>query len=167
MTNLTEKILEQNKEPYAAMSCIFSNFAQIAEKQKKMNMQELFTLLAESFKIQAQKKAEEQLSGKQPEEAAESMLKILQDKTKKQYAEALEKAETLGDRGVLRALTWGKKVNTIQNYITQRFVKDKEEMLEPEDHFQVCQACGFLMTKDSPPDRCPVCKAPGTRFETF
>lgn len=30
-----------------------------------------------------------------------------------------------------------------------------------------CQVCGYLCAKDAPPAKCPVCKVPKERFETF
>ena len=29
----------------------------------------------------------------------------------------------------------------------------------------VCNLCGYIHEGDSPPDACPVCRAPGTEFD--
>jgi rubrerythrin len=167
MTNLVGKVLEKNSGPFDVMSMIFSNFAQVSEKQKKPNMERLFSLLAESCRIQAKKTIQE---GKEPADTRarlEKMQRLLQDELGGSYGAGLETAGKIGDRGVLRALTWGKKVNAIEAAVLKRFQKAGKEILKENEHFQVCQACGFIMTKDSPPDICPVCKAPASRFETI
>ncbi len=167
MTNLIDKVIEKTNEPFDVMSMIFSNFAQVSEKQKKPNMERLFSLLSESCRIQAKKTIQE---GKEPADTQarlEKMQRLLQDELGGSYGGGLEAAGKIGDRGVLRAFTWGKKVNAIETAVLKRFRKAGEEILKENEHFQVCRACGFIMTKDSPPDICPVCKAPAGRFETI
>lgn len=76
---------------------------------------------------------------------------------------AVEAAKQSGDRGALRALTWGEKVLKIQKSLLDRFVKQGEELLDGKELF-VCQACGFIYLGAEVPVICPVCKAPASRF---
>ena len=42
--------------------------------------------------------------------------------------------------------------------------RDRDAMLENTGVW-VCAICGFLYIGDTPPERCPVCKVPGRKFE--
>lgn len=166
MTNLTDKVLERNKEPCDVLSLVFSNFEQASQKQKKPNLEKLFSFLSASFEIQAKKGEKDMTLQEDRKELLEAFQKSLQTELDTYYAEGFDKATEVGNRAVLRALTWGKKVHAIHNTLIKRFLQLGEEMIEANDRIQVCQACGFIMVKDSPPPVCPVCKAPARRFVT-
>jgi rubrerythrin len=149
------------------LSLAFSNFEQASQKQKKSNLEKLFSMLSRSFEIQAKNSVRETTLQKSQKELLEALQKSLQTDLSTHFAEGFDKATEIGNRAVLRALTWGKKVNAIQNTMVKRFLQQGEKMIKENEHIQVCQACGFIMVKDSPPDICPVCKAPAKRFVTF
>jgi rubrerythrin len=167
MMNLIDKVLEQRKDPYDVLSLCFSNFEQASQKQKKPNLQKLFTVLSASFEIQAKNRAKDAILQKDQTKLLEAFQKSLQADLDTNVAEGFDKATELGNRAVLRALTWGKKVHAIQNTLIKRYLQVGEEMIKENERVQVCQACGFIMVKGSPPDICPVCKAPAKRFVTF
>lgn len=167
MTNLMDKILEQKNEPYDVLSLVFSNFEQASQKQKKPNLERLFSLLSASFEIQAKNREKDAIGKMGRKKLLESLQKSLQEDLGTRYGRGFDRATELGNRAVLRALTWGKKVSAIQNALIKRFLQLGEEMIKEGEGIQVCQACGFVMVKDSPPDICPVCKAPAKRFVTI
>jgi rubrerythrin len=167
MKNLTDKVLSQNEEPYDVLSLVFSNFEQASQKQKKPNLEKLFSLLSASFEIQAKNGQKQSILGEEPKRTLEALQKSLEMELSTYYPEGFEKATALGNRAVLRALTWGKKVSSIQNTLIKRFAQLGEQMIKENERIQVCQACGFIMVKDSPPEICPVCKAPAKRFVTL
>ena len=167
MTNLIDKVLEQRKDPYDVLGLVFSNFQQASQKQKKPNLEKLFSLLCASFEIQAKNREKDSILQKDQKELLEAFQKSMQADLERHFSEGFDKATVLGNRAVLRALTWGKKVNAIQNTLIKRFLQLGDKLIKENERIQVCQACGFIMVKDSPPDICPVCKAPAKRFVTF
>lgn len=167
MTNLIDKVLEQRKDPYDVLGLVFSNFQQASQKQKMPNLEKLFVLLSASFEIQAKNREKDSILQKDQKELLEGFQKSMQADLDRHFTEGFAKATVLGNRAVLRALTWGKKVNAIQNTLIKRFLQLGDELIKENERIQVCQACGFIMVKDSPPGVCPVCKAPAKRFVTF
>jgi len=167
MMSLIDKVLEQKKDPYHVMSLSFSNFEQTSQRQKKPNLEKFFALLSESFEIQAMNREKSTVLHKDQRELLETFQKSLQEDLDIYFAEGFNRATELGNRAVLRALTWGKKVSAIQKMLIKRFLQSGDEMIKENERIQVCQACGFIAVKDSPPDICPVCKAPAKRFVTF
>ena len=104
MTNLTDKVLAKNNKPFDVMSVIFSNFALVSEKQKKPKMEQLFSLLSESCRIQAKKKI-------QGAQGTAEMQRLLQEELGGRYNEGLKKAGELGD------------VDTVLDYSTNPLIQ--------------------------------------------
>jgi rubrerythrin len=167
MINLIDKVLEQQNEPDHVLSLVFSNFEQASRKQKKPNLERLFSLLSASFEVQAKNAQKDSILKMESGTLLQTLQQSLQEDLAKQYPAGSAKATELGNRAVLRALTWGKKVSAIQNTLIKRFAQQGEQMFKENERIQVCQACGFIMVKDNPPDICPVCKAPAKRFVTI
>ena len=81
------------------------------------------------------------------------------------YLEVEQVAKSVGDRGTLRCMTWGKKVTAIHKSILARFEKQGDSLLEG-NRLYVCEACGFIAISAQVPELCPICKAPSSRFVT-
>lgn len=79
------------------------------------------------------------------------------------YPAAFATAKELGDRGALRALTWGEKVSRMQASLIKRLADKGEAQFEGDNIF-VCEACGFIYLGEAAPDICPVCKVPAFKF---
>jgi rubrerythrin len=120
--------------------------------------------LSASFEIQAKNSLKDDTLMEDQKDLLESFRKSMQTELETHYAEGFDTATALGNRAVLRALTWGKKVHAIQNALIKRFAQLGEEMIKENEGVHVCQACGFIIVKESPPEICPVCKAPAKRF---
>jgi rubrerythrin len=164
MTTFTDEVLKQNKDPFDVLTLVFSNFEQASQKLKRPKLQKIFSLLSASFEIQAKNAGRDAILKGERKGMLEAFQKSLRAELDATYAEGLDRAQELNNRAVLRALTWGKKVSAIQNTLIKRFVQLGEQMIKENERIQVCQACGFIMVKDSPPEICPVCKAPAKRF---
>ena len=80
------------------------------------------------------------------------------------YAAARNAAKAAGDRGSLRALTWGERITNMLSYLVGRYLKDGEAFLRDTEVW-VCTACGFIYVGDEAPELCPVCKVPAWKFE--
>ena len=79
------------------------------------------------------------------------------------YGEVETFAGTVGDRGSLRCMTWGKKVTAIHKSVLARYEKQGDALLDGKNLY-VCEACGFIAIALEVPELCPICKAPASRF---
>jgi rubrerythrin len=127
-------------------------------------MSRLFGVLARSFRIQAQERQKDLLKASGGYDMAADVQESIEGKLQKAYADGESRMKELGQRGALRALTWGGKVSAIQKSLLKRYQKHGESLLKEGQSLYVCQACGFIGIADSPPATCPVCKAPSSRF---
>jgi rubrerythrin len=135
-----------------AIPPILTNLAKAAEKQLNQDRSKEFQTLAKSFSE----------TTKLPAHLV-SIEKSLQEKLQNKYPPVQEKAAAVGDRGVLRAYTWGKKVTSIQKSLIHRYSQTGEALLEDQNLY-ICEACGFISLGKKTPDICPICKAPKKRF---
>ena len=137
-----------------ALSAVFSNLTKATEKQQLYSASVRYGELAELF------------AGDGIEGAALEALRAEVARDVETDYPALQSAGTAaGDRGVLRAIKWGDKVTTAQRALIDRYASKGYELLEGKQLF-VCEACGFIFLGNDPPDICPVCKAPSTRFSS-
>ena len=160
LANPMAKDLSQAEEDFSQLSpgeisIIFSNLARGCEKQYQDQAKEAFLKLAKFFDGLTPKETDKDLS------ALSSLIKKDLDQ---EYKALRSTAEEKGDRGSLRAITWGEKVTTITKILLDRYEKEGEAFLENTNLF-VCTVCGFLFVGENPPELCPVCKVPGWKFE--
>lgn len=134
------------------LTAVFSNLAKAAVKQQKYEVSELLAQLASEYA------PSEDSSG-----SLERLREMLAGDIDSEYPGVFDKGRELGDRGALRAATWGEKVTKAQRGLVDRYGSKGESLLEDKQIF-VCEACGFLFLGDQAPDICPVCKAPSLRF---
>lgn len=137
-----------------AIAAICSNLAKACEKQYRMEEAQLFSRLEQYF------------SSLPKQDALGSMLDLapfIEEDLEDTYGLAEKAATEAGDRGALRALTWGKKVTAIHKSILSRYAKQKDLLVE-NAHLYICEACGFIAIGPQAPEICPICKAPVTRF---
>jgi len=135
-----------------AIPPILTNLAKAAKKQQNTDESQVFLTLADLFSKTAKRDTN-----------LETIEGSLQEKLKTGYPVLQEQAAAIGDRGVLRTLTWGKKVTTIQKSLIHRYRKTGEALLSGQDIY-ICEACGFIFLGEKSPDICPICKAPSKRF---
>lgn len=131
---------------------VASNLARGADKQHREEMSDLFTRIADYFEGQSV-----------PEGDSNTALELLKQDLDGDYAGAFAAAREAGDRGALRALTWGEKVSRIQSTLITRYLKEGDAAFEGSNLY-VCEACGFIFAGDQAPDICPVCKVPSFKF---
>ena len=129
-----------------------SNLARGTQKQYKDQASKHLNALAEYFEARSDKEGD-----------FSTIAEALSKDTKDLYPAAFETARAAGDRGALRALTWGEKVAGIQQNLLNRYQKDGDAILENTDIF-VCEACGFIYLGNDAPEICPVCKVPKFKF---
>jgi rubrerythrin len=159
-----EGIIQSGEHPLVVASLLCSNYEQASQKQKRDTMSKLFGLLARSFQLQAQARQRDSLKSFSDDAIAADLQDSAERDLQKTYAGGENRMKELGQRAALRALTWGGKVSAIQKSLIKRYLKLGDQLLKEGQALYVCQACGFIGIGDAPPDTCPVCKAPSSRF---
>ena len=123
-------------------------------------MSGLLGMLTESLLLGADYQSEDQ----EEKDTLAVLSDLLEKDTGTYYPLAFQKAKDAENRGALRALTWGKKVSAIQKSLLKRYKQAGGDFSKGDEALYVCEACGFIYTGISPPEICPVCKAPSSRF---
>ncbi len=147
------ELQDMERLPPGVLAALFSNLAKGAEKQYQSHQEKLFREIAAYYEAAV------------PEipDADISLLMKIAERNISLYGEAMETARRDGDRGAMRALTWGGKVQKIITSILSQYEKEGESALENVDIW-VCTICGFIYTGENPPAICPVCKVPSWKF---
>ncbi len=134
------------------LSPVFSNLAKAATKQQRYEEAGLFSQLAEQMYVEVPKKGN-------LDSLKDSMIKDIDI----HYPEIRKAAQAVGDRGALRAVTWGEKVTKIHKSLIARYASKGDAIMDGNEIF-ICEACGFIAIAPSPPNRCPICKVDSSRF---
>ncbi len=134
------------------LSPVFSNLAKAASKQQRPEEASLFNQLAEQMYVEIPKKGDLNTLKK-------SIVKDIED----HYPAIREAATAVGDRGALRAVTWGEKVTKIHKSLLARYASKGDAILDGNEVF-ICEACGFIAIAPVVPVRCPICKVVSSRF---
>ena len=137
------------------LSAVFSNLARGCEKQYQDEAKALFDELASYF---------EGLAPKESDCDVDSLARLIKKDLDEEYKALRARAEKYGDRGSLRAITWGEKVTKIAQSLIESYKAQGDSFLESTSIF-VCTVCGFIYVGDNPPELCPVCKVPSWKFE--
>lgn len=138
----------------AELSAICSNLARGCEKQYMDEERELFAQLAGHYSALVPP-AEGDFS------ALAAAVKRCADG---EFAAAKRAAESAADRGAMRAVNWGERVNFILSALLEKYGRDGIDAPDGA-HVWVCSICGFIYIGRTPPDVCPVCRVPAFRFE--
>src|SRR5574344_99326 len=80
------------------------------------------------------------------------------------FVEVHNVAKVNGDRGAARVCVWGEKVTRMLNSLVNRYIEKGEEIFEDSEVW-LCTTCGFIFIGKNPPEKCPVCKVPSSKFE--
>jgi len=138
----------------AELSVLFSNLAKGCEKQYRVPEAEAFGRMADYYATKVESKPNSDLT---------TLAMRLKADLENGYAEAKLTASETGDRGALRALTWGEKVSKILSGLIPRYERSGETLLA-ENNIYVCEICGFVYIGKTPPEICPVCKVPNLKI---
>lgn len=99
------------------------------------------------------------------EAEAAQLAALLRADLQKAYPAVRAAAQAQGDRGTLRACTWGEKVTRMLLSLLDQYQEDGGAFLR-DTPIWICTICGFVYVGDTPPEICPVCKVPGWKFST-
>ena len=145
---------DMQKLSAGALAALFSNLARGSEKQYMEKEAGLFRKIADYFTL---------VSANENPDSSE-LLSISNGNIEKGYPDAKAVAAKHGDRGALRACTWGEKVERIVKAVVEKYLSEGEDFLADTEVW-VCSICGFVYVGNEPPVICPVCKVPDWKFE--
>ena len=137
------------------LSVLCSSLARGCQKQYKFKEEQEFKKLANYFA---------KITQKPDEYEVEKLTEMIMTDSKENYKNVEKVAKEKNDRGALRAKTWGEKVTMILGALMQRYSVSGEKLLE-DTKIWICTTCGFVYIGDNPPEKCPICKVPSTKFE--
>lgn len=147
----TENDISETRDlSFGEISALCSNLSKGCEKQYRLEEAGLFNQLSEYYKNKRGPIEERQLK---------DLAELIEQDLNTAYTKANIIANKLGDRGTLRALTWGEKVTRMINSFLSRYEKQQDALLENTNVY-VCEICGFIYIGDDAPEICPVCKVP-------
>jgi rubrerythrin len=147
------------------LSLGFSNYSLTAGKLLRTGLAVRFEALSRSLALQAQR------SGSRPDLPVGEVATL--DAVESHVRECVARAyprvkESAGaNRGALRAFTWGSKVAAILKSMVGRVRTKGDDILKEGQSFFVCDGCGFIYVGETPPNICPICKAPSARFVRY
>ena len=147
---------EYQKLSPGALAALCSNLARGCEKQYKEEEAGLFRQLADYFAAIAPAASEAE---------AAQLAALLRADLQKAYPAVRAAAQAQGDRGTLRACTWGEKVTRMLLSLLDQYQEDGGAFLR-DTPIWICTICGFVYVGDTPPEICPVYKVPGWKFST-
>lgn len=155
LLSFTEDDFDQMREvSFAELSALCSNLSKGCEKQYLNVEAELFNKLSQYYKGKSKIIKETNF---------DDLIKLIQDDLNSKYPHAHNISTDEGDRGALRALTWGEKITKILNNLIARYEKQGDILLENTNVY-VCEICGFIYIGDNIPDVCPICKVPNIKI---
>jgi rubrerythrin len=79
------------------------------------------------------------------------------------YPPYIAEAEREGDKKALNSFRWAWEVEKIHEALYRKALETLEKPAEEFDYY-VCPVCGYTHERNAP-DKCPVCGAPGKKFE--
>ncbi len=79
------------------------------------------------------------------------------------YPPMIAEAEAAGETKALRSFNYAWEIEKIHSEMFSKMIKDLGKSTGEYDYY-VCPVCGHLHPR-SAPEKCPVCGAPGSRYE--
>lgn len=142
-------------------------FAQKAEKEGKDKIARLFRAVAEAETIHALKHLE--TAGKVGS-TAENVRAALEGETyefTQMYPGFIAQAEEEGQTAAARSFKYANAAEKEHAALYKKALEAVEAGGDLEaGSFHLCPVCGYVAL-DHPPDKCPVCNAPGKSFKTY
>ncbi len=80
------------------------------------------------------------------------------------YPPFIAAAEEEGDKKALNSFKWAWEVEKVHEAFFRQALENLGEPVE-EGEFYVCPVCGHTHYGKSAPEKCPVCGAPGSKYE--
>lgn len=79
------------------------------------------------------------------------------------YPEFIKTAETEANKAALRSFKWALEAEKVHEALYREALATLGKTTETFDYY-ICPVCGYTVGKTAP-DKCPICGAPGAKFE--
>lgn len=135
-------------------------YAEIAEKEGKLNAAKLFKTAADAEKLHAKKELE--LAGKVGK-TFENLLDAKAGETyefESMYPEFIKAAEAEGNKAAITAFTFAMKAEEVHAKLYQEALDNLDE--SEEVFYYLCPLCGNI--EKAVPDKCHICGVMGSKF---
>lgn len=137
------------------LAALCTNLARGCEKQYRQDDAALFQQLGDYFT---------RIAAPVPDQTVQEVANRIVRDSEAEYPAARAVSAEHGDRGALRACTWGEKVTRMLSSLVGRYLEEGDALLAGTEIW-VCTVCGFVYIGENPPALCPVCKVPSWKFE--
>ncbi|MFQ6128401.1 MAG: rubrerythrin family protein [Thermoplasmata archaeon] len=85
----------------------------------------------------------------------------------KMYPEFIEKAEAEGNQRAITSFKWALEAEKVHEKLYSKVLEALKAGQEPEEvDYNLCSVCGYTV-EGEPPERCPICNAPKSKFTRF
>ncbi len=81
------------------------------------------------------------------------------------YPEFMGDAESDADAKALKSFKWAWEVEQIHEVLYKQALQDLKQENGKDLTYWVCGTCGYTVTGDAPPDKCPICESKGSSFK--
>ena len=146
---------DMEKLSIGQLAALCSNLARGCQKQYKFEEEQSFLKLSKYFS---------EITPAIENDSIDNLSNMIMSDINEKYVEVNNVAKVNGDRGAARVCVWGEKVTRMLNSLVNRYIEKGEEIFEDSEVW-LCTTCGFIFIGKNPPEKCPVCKVPSSKFE--
>lgn len=143
-------------------------FGDKAEKEGFSNIARLFKATGFAEQIHATKHLRTLDGIKSTTENLQTAINGEQFEQQDMYPAYVAVAELEGEKAAKKSAEWALESEKLHEAL---YRKAKESVDSGKDmeikHVYVCPICGYTHEGESPEDRCPICKVPGSKFVKF
>ncbi len=165
---MVEKSLEEAFAGESMAHMKYTIFAEVAEKEGKKNVARLFRAIAYAEFVHAKNHARNLGYIKSTEENLKTAIGGETFEVEDMYPAYLELAKYFNEKGAELSFHYAIEAEKIH---AEMYSDAKDKVLNDEDvgneSIYICPVCGYTYMGDEPPEKCPVCGAPGEKFEKF
>lgn len=154
-TVVDEENEDMEKLSIGQLAALCSNLARGCQKQYKFEEEQSFLKLSKYFS---------EITPAIENDSIDNLSNMIMSDINEKYVEVNNVAKVNGDRGAARVCVWGEKVTRMLNSLVNRYIEKGEEIFEDLEVW-LCTTCGFIFIGKNPPEKCPVCKVPSSKFE--
>ena len=146
---------DMEKLSIGQLAALCSNLARGCQKQYKFEEEQSFLKLSKYFS---------DITPAIENDSIDNLSNMIMSDINEQYVKVNNIAKSNNDRGAMRVCVWGEKVTRMLNSLVNRYIEKGEEIFEDSEVW-LSTTCGFIFIGKNPPEKCPVCKVPSSKFE--
>ena len=138
-------------------------FAKKADEEGFAQVARLFRAAAAAETVHALKHFNTAEQVKSTEENLKAAIAGEHYENSEMYPSFIKDAESEGDSKALKSFTWANEVEKVHEMLYKDALASLGKPGETYDYY-ICPFCGYTHARTAP-EKCPVCGAPGSKFE--